>query len=538
MSIDTFGRGLVVAALALAAACGDSGSEADAGATSDAAPAPDGAVPPRQVSTTSGPVVGHADGATTAFLGIPYAAPPTGERRWRPPVAPAPWTEPRIAEGFGPACPQKAAARDQDLVQDEDCLSLNVWTPALVPAASLPVMVFVHGGGFRRGASSSELYDGALLAAAGPVVVVTLNYRLGAIGFLAHAALSGESEHGVSGNYGLLDQQAALRWVRDNIAGFGGDPQNVTFFGESAGAMSLCAHMVSPLAAGLFHRAIGESGPCSTMTTPLRAAAGTPSGEGLGATLAGVLGCGDAADVAACLRAVPAATVVEASQQPGEVGGARYQPIVDGYVLPEAPMAALAAGRFAALDAFIAGTNRDEATMFTQQRTMETAADFVEVVGGIVPAHVDDVLALYPPASYPTVKDAYNAFVTDLWFTCPTRALTRFVAAKGTPAYLYHFTRPTAVGAALGLGVYHGSELAFVFGTFGDRTAPTPGELAMSAAMMGYWTGLATAGTPGGEVAWPARTAVRDDYLELGLVIRASTGLHAEACDAMESWAR
>jgi para-nitrobenzyl esterase len=537
MSIDTYARAAAVAALATLLGCGDAGSGPDAGAGPDASAGPDGGAG-LQVATTSGPVVGHADGATTAFLGIPYAAAPTGALRWRPPVAPTPWVEPRVASGFGPACPQKAAERDQDLVQDEDCLSLNVWTPALDPAAPLPVMVFVHGGGFRRGASSVALYHGAGLATAGPVVVVTLNYRLGALGFLAHAALSSESDHAVSGNYGLLDQLAALRWVQDNIQGFGGDPHNVTFFGESAGAMSLCAHMVSPLAAGLFHRGIGQSGPCSVLTTPLRAAAGSPSGEALGATLATSLGCADAADVAACLRAVPAAAIVEASQQAGEVGGARYQPVIDGYVLPEAPMAAFRGGRFAALDAFMAGTNRDEATMFTQQRRIETEAELAAVIAGIVPAHVDEALALYPPARYPTAKDAYNAFVTDLWFTCPTRALARLVAAKGTPTYLYHFTRPTAVGTALGLGVYHGSELAFVFGTFGDRTAPTAGERAMAATMMAYWTGLATSGSPGGEVAWPARSATRDDYLDLGLTVRASSDLHAEACDAMESWAR
>jgi para-nitrobenzyl esterase len=400
------------------------------------------------------------------------------------------------------------------------------------------VMVFVHGGAFRRGASSAPLYAGAGLAAAGPVVVVSINYRLGALGFLAHAALSAEDPRGVSGNYGLLDQQAALSWVQGNVAGFGGDPRNVTFFGESAGAMSLCAQMVSPAAAGLFHRGIAQSGPCAVLATPLRAPAGMASAEGLGASLATALGCADAS-AAACLRALPAAAIVEASQQSGEVGGARYQPNVDGVVLPEAPLDAIRAGRFAALDAFIAGSNRDEATIFTAQRTMETEEELAEVVRGIVPAHVDDVLALYPPSDYATVKDAYNAFVTDLWFTCPSRALTRMVAARGTRAYLYHFTRPTAAGAALGLGVFHGSELAFVFGTFGDRTAPSPGELAMSATMMGYWTRLASAGDPAspGAVAWPARTVDRDDYLELGLTVRASSGLHAEACDAMESWA-
>jgi para-nitrobenzyl esterase len=533
MPIETLPRGALCAALALLA-CDDAPAPApaaDAGLAADAAPS-------LEVATTAGPVVGHADGAVIAFLGVPYAAPPTGALRWRPPEAPAPWSTPRSAAGFGPACPQQAAERDRDLVQDEDCLTLNVWTPALAPAAPLPVMVFVHGGGFRRGASSAALYDGAALAAAGPVVVVSLNYRLGALGFLAHPALSAEDDRGVSGNYGLLDQQAALRWVQDNVAGFGGDPDRVTFFGESAGAMSLCAQMVSPAAAGLFRRGIAQSGPCTVLATPLRAPDGAASAEGLGAALAATLGCAGAADAAACLRAVPAATVVAASQQAGEVGGARYQPNVDGVVLPEAPMSAIRAGRFTPLDAFIAGSNRDEATLFTAQRTMETEEDFAAAVRGIVPDHVDDVLALYPPSDHASVKDAYNAFVTDLWFTCPTRALTRMVAARGTRAYLYHFTRPTAAGAALGLGVFHGSELAFVFGTFGDRSEPSPGELAMSATMMGYWTRLASAGDPSGPgaVPWPARTASADHYLELGLVVRAGQDLHAVPCDAMERW--
>ena len=281
---------------------------------------------PTTVRTQSGSVRGGGTDVV-AFKGLPYAAPPTGDRRWRPPVSADPWRDVRDATQFGPQCPQLGSARSM-LATSEDCLSLNVWTPAKSAGERLPVMVWIHGGGFVIGSGALPQYDGEQLARRG-VVLVTLNYRLGPLGFFAHPALSRESSHRVSGNYGLLDQIAALRWVHANIAAFGGDPGNVTVFGQSGGAWSTCVLIVSPLARGLLHRAIAESAP-RVVGPKLRLRQsyyGSPSAESEGEAAA--------ADVAA-LRAMSAGQVLEAlPTAPTLSAGIHYFPIVDGYVLPD-----------------------------------------------------------------------------------------------------------------------------------------------------------------------------------------------------------
>lgn len=323
------------------------------------------------VVTERGPVRGVDEGDTWSWKGIPYAAPPVGQLRWRPPEPPACWSGVLDADAFGPKCLQRG--ENGEVVGAEDCLTLNVWAPkGDAPEGGWPVMVFVHGGGNVQGSSSetvpggAPLYDGRFLAQREGVVVVTLNYRLGALGFLAHEALSAESSDGGSGNYGLMDQIAALEWVRDNVAGFGGDPTRVMLFGESASGVDALALLASPLAEGLFRAVLVQSGGARGL--PLDEA------EAEGAERVAETSCGDAEDVLACLRDLDGSTIVET--MPGVVGigelelgaGSRvFGPVVDGRVLEQPPLQAVEAGAHHAVP-FVVGTNLDEAPDPTKRR--------------------------------------------------------------------------------------------------------------------------------------------------------------------------
>jgi para-nitrobenzyl esterase len=302
----------------------------------------------------------------------------------------------------------------------------------------------------------------------------------------------------------------------------------------------VCAHIASPLAAGLFHRAIGESLSCLLLATPLSTPAGTTraSAESLGVAVAQTLGCDTAADVLGCLRGKPSADVIAAapgSEDAPVQGGAKLEPNIDGYVLAEPPAAAYAAGRILPLDSFIGGINHDEASLFTHAKTIATADDYTAAVTQLVPAHAADALALYPAADYASFHDAYDALVTDLVFACPTRAQARLIAARGAATYLYLFTKLTAFGTASGLGVYHGSELPFVFGNLTARSGMSSDDRAFSDRVMAAWTSFAASGAPSTAPAWPPRGDA-EAYLELGEPIEIAAGLHAAQCDAMASW--
>ncbi|MEZ4406477.1 MAG: carboxylesterase family protein [Polyangiales bacterium] len=490
-------------------------------------------------------MTGTATGSVAAFLGIPYVAPPVGALRWRPPQAVTPWTAPRDATRKGPACPQAPGLLLGAVPTDEDCLTLNVWTGASDVGraeARRPVMVFIHGGGFTAGSVGGLDYDGARLAERG-VVLVNFQYRLGQLGFLAHPALTAEETAAPSsGNYGFLDQVAALRWVRDNAAAFGGDPNNVTIFGESAGGISICLHMVSPLSSGLFHRAISESGPCSFLVTPLDGPStpGLPqSAYSLGRQFATTAGCADRDDVPACLRAKSAAEVIAAEPRNFELDrlAARWQPNIDGRAITEAPWTTFLAGRSARVP-FLTGANLDEGTAFTLTATINDDAAYREAVRALLPERVDDVLRLYPSAMFRTPKAAFTTFVGDAVFVCPARAQARAHAASGQRAYLYHFTRLNRAGTLLGLGVYHTAELPYVFGNYAGFFTRAEADVPVEQATMGYWTRFAATGDPNGAgaVAWPAYDATGDAYLEIGDAVRASTGLTAARCAEIEGW--
>lgn len=462
------------------------------------APAATGACTGDAVKTADGCVRGKREGDATVFRGIPYAAPPVGALRWKLPQPPAKW-DVRDAFAFGPSCPQLQSPLNAGLTANEDCLTLTVWSPA--GAAKLPVMVWIHGGGLVAGGAAQPTYDGGHLAAAGKVVVVSINYRLGPLGFLAHPALS-------SGNLGIHDQLAALHWVQREIAGFGGDPASVTIFGESAGGESVCALMASPLAHGLFARAIIESAQCVGYGKALRPLhTGTPEGaEEQGLRVAKAAGCpGSDAAAAACLRGKSADELLRAA--PPALGflskGEHYGLVVDGSLLPDAPAAALAAGKLADVPLII-GTTKDEATLFTTGLTLRRAAVYTAIVRKLFPGAADRILEIYAPDRFGSPKQAFDALVTDLVFACPARRTARTLVHHEVWRYLFTVARDPKLGAT------HGSELGFVFGTV---KSPSAAEAALSQTMQGYWTRFAHTGDPG--AGWPAYAPGRDTYLEL-----------------------
>jgi len=458
------------------------------------------------VATAGGAVRGKDVAATDEFLGIPYAAPPVGALRWQPPRPAAPWSGVRPATSYAPHCPQPSSPFGAASTS-EDCLYLNVFAPAGARTGDLPVMVWVHGGSLRTGESND--YNPAGLVRDG-VVVVTINYRLGALGFLADAALASRPG-GPSGNYGLMDQQAALRWVQRNIRGFGGDPGDVTLFGESAGGLSTLSQLASPGAGGLFQRAIVESGTYQ-LTQPSLATA-----EAAGQAFAAKAGC--AASTAACLRRLPVATIL-ADENP--VG---YTPDIDGAVLTKSVKTALASGQFNRVPVMI-GTNHDEYRLFVaafqfvgQQVTAANYQSMIASTLGVPPAVASRIAAQYPLSRYPSPPVALGAVGTDAIFAC--HALTAETSmARYVPVYAYEFNDENAPElflppAGFPYGAAHASELPYLFG---PAAVPQPGPFSqaqrqLAAAMKQDWTNLAKTGVPAS--GWPRFSGASQRMLSL-----------------------
>jgi para-nitrobenzyl esterase len=511
-----------------------------------------------QVQLDSGPVVGAleaVDGEDVwTFAGIPYAEPPVGELRWQPPQPVEPWTTPRVCTEVGPACPQPAMFGVFSISggrTDEDCLYLNVWSPAETQGERLPVMVWIHGGSFETGSGSFAVYSGRHLAAEG-VVVVTINYRLGVLGFLSHPALSARSAGGASGNYGLLDQIAALEWVQANIAGFGGDPGNVTVFGESAGGMSILDLMVSPPAEGLFKRAIVQSGILLDQGFGVQMVEDREQAEARGEAFAERLGVDPSGDVAAQMRAkstdellAAAADLAADTDSLGQI--VLWKPVVDGYVLPGMPTELWATGEHRNVDLLI-GSNADEAEIFLAGTTVSRAR-YEAQMRTMFGDYADEALALYPGNGLGGARQALSRALTEVGFASSARFAARMMsggasddvdggAASGAPGapsvYLYEFTRAPLFNP---LGAFHAVELPYVFGTFdlldGGLGFVQPADRELSETMMGYWTRFAATGDPNGEGApeWPRYEAASDLHLELGDTITAGTALYGEACD-------
>ncbi len=443
------------------------------------------------VTTLDGAVQGTTVGTMDEFLGLPYAAPPVGSLRWSPPHPPAPWSGTRLAATFGPNCPQPAS--DFGLASmSENCLYLNVYKPEHTKSntRSLPVMVWIHGGVFVWGESND--YNPARLVEHG-VIVVTINYRLGALGFLAHPALA-EPSGGPSGNYGLMDQQAALRWVQTNISRFGGDPRNVTLFGESAGGLSVLSQLASPGARGLFAKAIVESG--TYTLTPVSLATAEAAGESFAASA----GCSDQS--AACLRALPVATILKDQNAGG------YRPNIDGQVLTESLESAFSSGDFNHVPVII-GTNHDERRLFVALAQLAgdpvTTGNYESMIQSsldVSAATAAQVVARYPLSRYASPALAFAAVGTDDSFACDAMTADQSLS-KYVRTYSYEFNdenAPERYEPPVGFpyGAAHESEVQYLFQL---ANTPFPGVLttpqrSLAATMRTYWTNFAKDAKP------------------------------------------
>ncbi|HSR86666.1 MAG TPA: carboxylesterase family protein [Streptosporangiaceae bacterium] len=460
------------------------------------------------VSARDGQVRGKKAGGADEFLGIPYAAPPVGQLRWRAPRPPAPWHGIRPATKFAPHCAQPTGVFGRPSTS-EDCLYLNVFAPAGHRRGRLPVMVWIHGGAFVGG--ESDDYDPSGLVGDG-VIVVTINYRLGALGFLAHPALASRPG-GPTGDYGLMDQQAALRWVHDNIGAFGGNPRNVTIAGESAGGQSVLLQLVSPGARGLFAKAIAESGGYALNPMPLAPA------EAAGRTFAAKAGC--ASQTAQCLRSLPVTTILADQDQSGASAD------LDGLVVSQTLKAAFTSGDFSRVPV-IDGSNHDEWRLFVAIATFEghpvTAANYQSVIASTL--HVSQRIAAiiatqYPLGSYPSPAIAMSTLGTDGIFSCPTLLLDQAMA-RFVPTFAYQFSDENAPSPypspGFAYGATHATELQYLFGL----PASAHGILSarqqqLAAAMRQEWTSFARSGVPSaaGAPGWPRFTTASQAMLSL-----------------------
>lgn len=466
---------------------------------------------PAVASLPQGTLVGTTDGRVQVFRGIPYAAAPVGDLRWQPPAAAPRWEGRREATRFAPACPQPGRRGRRAIgPTSEDCLYLNVWAPA--DAAGAPVMVWIHGGAFRVGSASQAFYDGSSFAANG-VVLVSVDYRLGRLGFFGHPSLE------VSGNFGLMDQVAALQWVRRNIAAFGGDPDNVTVFGESAGGTSVLLLLTSPKAKGLFHKAIVQSGGGTHVTRHLTERRGRrPSLMEEGVAWRG-------RQVSAReLRAIPVDDVVGGGL--GVIGAAG--PVIDGEWVLDDPARRLQRGEFHHVPVMV-GSNSHEASVLdafgTDPARAVTAAGLTR----------QDLRALYPDDDWAARAWGDGAFVAG------ARLTAREVARAGVPAYLYHFDYVLARRRGKVPGAGHGSEVPFVFNTLDELPASrlllTEEDRAMARRLHSHWLSFARSGDPAGraEGYWPAYAPGKDILLYIGERVEPVGGFRREQLDFHEA---
>ena len=488
------------------------------------------------VCTDSGAVAGIREGGTLAFKGIPYAKPPVGALRWKPPEAPAPWDGVRDGSGYGAICPQVVG---NEVKGDEDCLTVNVWRAAEASAGPKPVMVWLTGGGNHSlsGAGSAGfggvVYNGEALVPEG-VVVVTYNLRLGALGFLAHPALDAERTEKVSGNYGSLDQIAMLQWVKRNIAGFGGDPDKVFLFGSSAGGGNICALMTSPIAQGLFHGvAMQSSVPVGCELPRL-----VDVERGTGQPLVKMLGCDGTPDVAACLRRKSTKDVASALPGTFTVLPRLYGPNVDGVVFPAQPIQRIAAKQYTPMPVIIGNTAgetgpwADTAGRVTDEASYATAIEKVFGAGAR-----EKIMALYPATAFASPRAAFAQVTTDAEFTCQSRRVARALSkAQMQPVRRFVFSHTLDNDDALkAAGANHTIEHPFLFAWQG-KYRPTPTDLAVQRAMIGYWSRAAKTGNPNGGDApgWP-EAADGDAFLNIGASTTVKRGDGGAHCDFWDS---
>lgn len=473
------------------------------------------------IQTTSGPITGLQDSGIRSYKGVPYAAPPVGDLRWRKPKPHPKWNDPKACTAFGPACPQNLASnglrQQAPESQSEDCLTLNIWAPQ--GAAKAPVMVWIHGGGHQQGASSLPVYDGTALAGKG-VVLVSINYRLGVFGFLAHPELS--REQGASGNYGYYDQIAALKWVQANIAQFGGDPASVTIFGQSAGAVSCANLMTSPLAKGLFQRVILHSGGATSGLRSLKEA------EERGADLMTKAGASSLAQ----LRGLTTQQLLELTpaeiMSPGR--GARDWPIIDGELLVQNPLDAWKAGEIAKVD-LLAGATQDDGSVFARAGgPRATPAGMRQTIASAFgPDLMEDALKVYPIGTPEEARESFRHAQNDS-FIMTVRRMALLADKHGSTVRHWHFTRSTAVAERMGLGAFHGAELSYVFGVLNGRMFG-PQDRALGAILTEAWASFAKTGSPAapGLPEWPLFKPGTESTMILDTAPRVVPGVRREA---------
>lgn len=480
------------------------------------------------VRIDSGLVSGALEDGVRVFKGIPFAASTAGENRWRPPQPVEPWEGLRECTQFGPECPQAPYAENSmyyrpPAPQSEDCLNLNVWTAA-APGEKRPVMVWIHGGALTRGSGSVDAYDGASLAKKG-AVVVTINYRLGALGYLAHPELTAESEHKSSGNYGVLDQIAALQWVQRNIEAFGGDPDRVTILGESAGSWSVNVLAATPLAHGLFHRAIGQSG-----------------GQfGPGAKLAEVEQAGVefakacASESIAQLRSVPVETIVEISNRPGAF---RTRVVTDGWVLPADIRDIFAEGKHNDVPTIVGFNAKEMTTLSSPAAAPATLADYEKRVKAQYGDDAEEFLELYPAETDTEARDAYLRSLGDAFFGVQMRAWARAVSEGKSEAYLYYFTRVPPGPNSEYLGAYHAAEIVYAFNNLSKlNRASEPVDQKLADTISSYWVNFAATGDPNGPglPEWESYDEASEPYIDLGDKVEAKYHLLEDQLDFLVS---
>ena len=521
----------------LVAACGTEPQEvpADSAAGPPTVVTVDGETLQGEISEVSSPVA--------TFKGLPYAAPPVGERRWRPPAPISPRDGVQTATEYGPACIQRpddtpawyryiaeTLGQDPALVPDlepisEDCLHVNVWTANLGGEEPWPVMVWIHGGANTSGSPAEVGYDGTNLARKG-VVVVSFNYRLNVFGFFAHPALTAESEHDASGNYALLDQIAALQWIQRNIAAFGGDPDQVTIFGESAGATNVAYLMSSPLAQGLFHRAIMQSG--GYAVSEFRTLADV---EAIGNELAATLGVAESEDALAALRALSAEDLHRMALETNTDG--LNIPNVDGWVLEEAPGRVFEMGHQAPVPLLI-GYNADEWTTLGHYSPDVSLAGLRQALRNTYGELAEQAIELYSAETDDQAAAMTDRWQTDWWFACPSRFIADRMERASAQTFFYVFTRSLPGPEGEQLGASHGAENPYVFDNLELETW-VPHEdydRRLATEISDYWGRFAATGDPnGGESPlWPSYNAKSRAYLELGNQVLAGTGIRPDHC--------
>jgi para-nitrobenzyl esterase len=466
-----------------------------------------------RVKVTGGTIEGTVDAATGVrmFKGVPFAAPPVGDLRWREPQSVVPWKGVRPADAFGPRPMQLPIYSDMVFRSpriDEDCLYLNIWAPPATQGKRLPVLVYFYGGGFAAGASDEPRYDGAAMARKG-VIAVTVNYRLGIFGFFAHPELTEESPHHASGNYGLLDQSAAIQWVRKNIGAFGGDPKKITIGGESAGSFSVSAQMASPLSRGVIAGAIGESGAMlgSTLAAvPLRDA------EQNGTRFANSIG----APTLSALRAIPAQRLLDLTKS-----GGRFGLVIDGYFLPKSALDIYSAGEQAKVP-LLAGWNADESGAGgVLGQSPATLAGYTEALRRLYPSRYEDALKAYPAATDADVRQAATDLAGDRFIGFGTWKWTDLHGrTSGKPVYRYFYAQPRP-----GQGAVHSAEIEYALGNLPLNSvfAWTDADRKLSDLMQEYWANFVKKGDPNGPglPVWPTVNGESPSVMRLAAESRA-----------------